>query len=111
MLTSVYRSLWRHRLTILLVTGVLVGATWFLTNRQTEQYTATTLVQVQQRVTNAADVFGALQTGERLARTYATIAQTRTVAQEVRARLPQSIPDDAINIQFTSGTTGASWRR
>jgi capsular exopolysaccharide synthesis family protein len=98
MLTSVYRTLWRHRLLILLLTGVLVGTTWLLTERQTKLYTATTLVRVQQRVTQAEDVFGALQTGERLARVYVRIAETRSVAAEVRERLPASVPDDAIRI-------------
>jgi capsular exopolysaccharide synthesis family protein len=98
MLTSVYRILWRHRLLILLLTGVLVGTTWFLTEQQTKLYTATSLVRVQQRVTSAEDVFGALQTGERLARVYERIAETRTIADAVRERLPNSIPDSAVNI-------------
>jgi capsular exopolysaccharide synthesis family protein len=98
MLTSVYRVLWRHRLLILVLTGVLLGTTWFLTERQTKEYTATSLVRVQQRVTQAEDVFGALQTGERLARVYERIAETRTVANIVRQRLPESVPDDAVAI-------------
>jgi capsular exopolysaccharide synthesis family protein len=98
MLTSVYRTLWRHRLLILLLTGVLVGTTWFLTERQTRLYTASTLVRVQQRVTQTEDVFGALQTGERLARVYERIAETRSVAREVRQRLPSSVPDSAISV-------------
>jgi capsular exopolysaccharide synthesis family protein len=98
MLTSVYRILWRHRLLILVLTAVLVGTTWFLTERQTKEYTATALVRVQQRVAQAEDVFGALQTGERLARTYVTIAETRAVADEIRERLPESIPDSAIRV-------------
>jgi len=98
MLTSVYRTLWRHRLLILLLTGVLVGTTWLLTARQTKLYTASTLVRIQQRVTQAEDVFGALQTGERLARVYVRIAETSSVAREVRDRLPASIPDSAISV-------------
>jgi succinoglycan biosynthesis transport protein ExoP len=98
MLTSVYRTLWRHRLLILVLTGVLVGTTWFLTERQTKLYTATTLVRVQQRAPQAEEVFGALQTGERLARVYEIIAETSTIADKVRARLPQSVPDEAVSI-------------
>ena len=79
MLTSVYRGLWRHRWLIVLQTALIVAAVWFLTSRKTEQYTASTLVQVRQRVTDPNDVFGALQTGERLARTYVAIAQTSTI--------------------------------
>ena len=43
-------------------------------------YTASSLIRVQQRVTSANDIYGALQTGERLARTYAKIATTTSVA-------------------------------
>ena len=98
MLTSVYRILWRHRLWIVLLTGVLVGTTWLLTSRQQKEYTASTLIRVTQKTTNAEDVFGALQTGERLARTYVPIAETYAVGREIRERVPDSVPDDAINI-------------
>jgi capsular exopolysaccharide synthesis family protein len=98
MLTSVYLTLWRRKWLIVLMTSILVGTVWFLTSRQTKLYTASTLVQVQQRVTNADEVFGALQTGERLARTYVVIAQTELVRQEVRDRLGDSVPPDAVAI-------------
>jgi capsular exopolysaccharide synthesis family protein len=98
MLTSVYLTLWRRKWLIVLMTSVLVGTVWFLTSRQTKLYTASTLVQVQQRVTNADEVFGALQTGERLARTYVVIAKTELVRQEVRDRLGDSVPPDAVAI-------------
>ena len=98
MLTSVYLTLWRRKWLIVLMTSILVGTVWFLTSRQTKLYTASTLVQVQQRVTNASEVFGALQTGERLARTYVVIAQTDSVRREVREQLGDSVPPDAVAI-------------
>jgi capsular polysaccharide biosynthesis protein len=96
--STVYRSLWRHRLFIILMTALLAGVAFFVSSSQTKMYTASALVRVQQKVTNANDVFGSLQTGERLAQTYAEIARTDAVAREIRRELPQSVPDDAIVI-------------
>jgi capsular polysaccharide biosynthesis protein len=97
-IAAVYRALWRHKLFILLLTFGLAAMAYFLTNRQEKQYTASSLVRIEQKVTQASDLYGALITGERLARTYAIIAQTTSVRELVRERLPSSIPDDAINI-------------
>ena len=73
--STIYRSLWRHRLFIILMTALLAAVAFFVSSSQTKLYTATALVRVQQKVTNANDVFGSLQTGERLAQTYAEIAR------------------------------------
>lgn len=101
-ISSVYRTLWRHKLFIILLTVLLAGAAWFLTARQTKLYTASSLVRVQQRVTDASDVFGALQTGERLARTYAEIAKTREVREQVETRLGIVVPYTAIKASQVS---------
>jgi succinoglycan biosynthesis transport protein ExoP len=98
---SVYGTLWRYRLFILVTTAVLVGAALFVTMQQTKLYTASSLIRVQQQVTGAEDIYGALQTGERLARTYAKVATTRSVASQVRKQLPASVPTDAIDIKAT----------
>ena len=88
----------RHRLFIILMTALLAGVAFFVSSSQTKLYTASALVRVQQKVTNANDVFGSLQTGERLAQTYAEIATTDSVAREIRRELPPSVPDDAIKV-------------
>jgi len=100
-ISSVYGTLWRYRLFILLTTALLAGAAYLATTKQTKLYTASSLIRVQQRVTSANDIYGALQTGERLARTYAEIAKTSSVARQVRQDLPASIPSDAIDIHAT----------
>ncbi len=100
-ISSVYGTLWRYRVFILLATAALVGAAIFVTSRETKMYTASSLIRVQQRVTSANDIYGALQTGERLARTYAKVATTSSVASQIRKQLPPSVPDDAINIKAT----------
>jgi capsular polysaccharide biosynthesis protein len=96
MVSSVYRALWRHRLFMVVITGVVVVVASAFTARQPKLYTASSLVRVQQQVRDAQDVFGALQTGERLARTYERIAETESVRALVRARLRGSVPADAV---------------
>jgi capsular polysaccharide biosynthesis protein len=95
---AVYRTLWRHKLFILLLTTALVAATYVMTSRLEKQYTASSLVRIEQQVTQASDVYGSLITGERLARTYALIAKTSSVWRLVRERLPESVPSEAIRI-------------
>jgi receptor protein-tyrosine kinase len=67
---DVYRALWRHKLFILLLTAVFVGATWYVTSRQTRTYEASTLVRVQERGDTGNAALLAAQT---LAQTYASI--------------------------------------
>lgn len=98
-ISDVYRTLWRHRLFVVLITGLVVGAAYFLTSRQTEQYTASSLVRVQQNVRSAEEAFGALLTGERLARTYERIAETDAVSDLVREKLGNTVPRDAVIIE------------
>jgi capsular polysaccharide biosynthesis protein len=95
---TVYRTLWRHKLFIILLTSALAVAAYVITSGQEKEYTASSLVRIEQKVTQPSDLYGALITGERLARTYALIASTDSVRKLVRERLPASVPDDAINI-------------
>jgi capsular polysaccharide biosynthesis protein len=95
-ISVVYRTLWRHKVLIVLLTSLVVATAYVLTARQTKLYTATSLVRVQQNVANASDVFSALMTGERLARTYVDIAQTESVRDLVKERLRGKVPADAV---------------
>jgi capsular polysaccharide biosynthesis protein len=96
---EVYGALWRRRFFILLLTACLVAVDAFLTARETKQYTASTLVRVEQVGTSPADQYGSLQTGALLAETYARIAQTSSVAKAVRQDLGNRIPLSAIKIK------------
>ena len=98
MISEVYRTLWRHRLLMLLTTALVVVAAFVLTERATKLYTASSLVRVQQDVRNAEEAFGALLTGERLARTYERIAETDAVGDLVKSELPRSVSDSAVVI-------------
>jgi len=88
---DVYGALWRRKLLIVLDTAALLGATVVLTSRQQPEYEATSLVRVQQSVTSPTEAFVALQTGERLARTYAKIATTRAVASAIEGELAPEV--------------------
>jgi capsular polysaccharide biosynthesis protein len=97
-ISEVYRTLWRHRLLVVVMTCIVVGTAFALTARQTKLYTASSLVRVQQTVRNQEEAFGALLTGERLARTYEHIAETGSVRDEVETRLRGKATDDAVVI-------------
>ena len=84
---DVYRTLWRRKFFVLLVLGIVVATAFLLTLRQTKLYTAYSLIRVQQKVQSESDVFGALVTGERLARTYERIAETYAIRQIVDENL------------------------
>lgn len=90
--SDVYRVLWRQKVFVLLTTLVVVGAAFIATMRQTELYTASSLVRVQQKVSTTEEAFGALLTGERLARTYEQIAETDSVKELVEKQLGSSFP-------------------
>jgi capsular polysaccharide biosynthesis protein len=90
--SDVYRSLWRHKLLFVLLTACMGAAGWYLSSRQAPVYEATALVRVQQRISDPAEAFGALQTAGRLAQTYAHIATTLTIAQNVQRSLDGRVP-------------------
>lgn len=94
MISDVYRTLWRHKVLIVVMTTLLVAATAVLTSRQTKLYTASSLVRVQHNIRDTQEALGALMTGERLARTYEPVAETNSVRHLVRARLQGKLPDD-----------------
>ena len=95
---DVYRALWRHRFLIIGLTALIGGVAWYVTSRQPRIYEASALVRVQQKITTIGDAFGSLQAGTQLAQTYARIATTDTVKNDVAATLPRPIPLSEINI-------------
>jgi succinoglycan biosynthesis transport protein ExoP len=87
-IADVYRALWRHRLFIVLLTALLVAAAWFVTSRQTPQYEASTLVRVQQRVTESGGGPTVVEDSQELAQTYAQIIESGAL----RGRLDRAVP-------------------
>ena len=59
MVSDVYRTLWRSKLLVVLITAIVVAVAFVLTSRQTELYTAYSLVRVQQKVQREDELFGA----------------------------------------------------
>lgn len=97
--SDVYRALWRERWFMLILTLLVIGLAYIFTVRETKQYTASSLVRVQQNVRTTEEAFGALLTGERLARTYEQIAETSAVRDLVRQDLGPSVPIRAAVIE------------
>jgi capsular polysaccharide biosynthesis protein len=95
---DVYRALWRHKVMIVVLTIGLAAAAWYLTSRQPRIYQATTLVRIQQQVNGPNDVFLALQTGQRLAETYARITATTTVARGIEKQLKGQVAYGEIHL-------------
>jgi capsular polysaccharide biosynthesis protein len=89
---DVYRALWRHKWFVVLLTGALVGAAYFLTKQEQRHYQASTLIRIQQRIQDPGQSLGALETGQILAQTYARIVETTTVAQRIYDQLGGQIP-------------------
>ena len=98
MVSDVYRTLWRSKLLVVLITAIVVATAFTLTSRETKLYTAYSLVRVQQEVQREDEVFGALLTGERLARTYERIAETFAVRQLVDVGLPGNMNSGGTSI-------------
>jgi capsular polysaccharide biosynthesis protein len=80
---DVYRALWRHKLFIVVLTAMLVGATWYVTSRETREYEASTLVRVQERGPRAGDAGAALQAARTLAQTYAKLVGSGALREEI----------------------------
>jgi protein tyrosine kinase modulator len=95
---GVYRALWRHKLLIMTLTAAFVGATWVFTAHETRRYEATSLVRIQERIADPTQAFGALQTGQLLAQTYAKIVETNAVRTRIFALLRDQIPADTAEI-------------
>jgi capsular polysaccharide biosynthesis protein len=95
---DLYQAVWRHRVFVLVMTAALVGAVWFLTARQQKLYTASTLVRVVQTAKSPSDVIQSLDAGQRLAQTYAKIAKTRTIRNEIYDQLNGTVGLHRIDI-------------
>jgi capsular polysaccharide biosynthesis protein len=79
---DVYRALWRHKFFIVALTAVFVGATWYVTSRETRTYEASTLARVQERGPNSDTTSAAL-----LAQTYAKLISSGALNDEIRELL------------------------
>lgn len=98
---DVYRSLWRHRLLIVVLTVLAGTAAYFYSWSRPAVYEATSLVRIQQVATSPGDAYGSvssLELGQRLAQTYARIVKTRTMKNRVQRELPARVGKDTFSI-------------
>jgi capsular polysaccharide biosynthesis protein len=80
---DVYRALWRHKFFIVVLTAALVGATWYVTSRQTRTYEASTLVRVRESASSAGNASTALLAATTLAQTYSKIIGSGALSGEI----------------------------
>jgi capsular polysaccharide biosynthesis protein len=95
---DLYHAIWRRRIFVIVMTLLTVGAVWLLTARQEKLYTASTLIRVAQNAKDPTDVINSLEAGQRLAQTYARIAETRTIRNQIYNDLHGAVGLRAIDI-------------
>ena len=84
---DLYRALWRRKWLILGLTVLCVAITYWLSERVTPKYEASTLVRVQQRIEEAGQAFESLEASQRLTETYAEIVEAGALGERVRREL------------------------
>jgi capsular polysaccharide biosynthesis protein len=95
---DIYQAVWRHRIFVMVMTALVVLAVGLVTARQQKLYTASTLVRIVQAANDPTDVVNSLEAGQRLAQTYARIAETRTIRDQIQRELGSSIAVNRIDI-------------
>jgi capsular polysaccharide biosynthesis protein len=90
--SAIYRSLWRHKLVLVVLTAAMAATAWYLDAKQPRLYRATALVRVQQRIADPSAAFLELQTADILAQTYSEIATTLPVAETIDRSLHGRVP-------------------
>jgi capsular polysaccharide biosynthesis protein len=78
-----YGALWRHKIFISALTAVFVLSALALTLREQKIYQASSLVRVQQLISDPGQALGVLAASAQLAQTYGRIVETSTIAQKI----------------------------
>lgn len=97
---NIYRALWRHKVLIALLTLLAAAAAFLWTRTQPSIYEARALVRIQQRDAEPGSL-SSLEVGERLARTYAEIVETRSIAQRVQSILRGQMQGERFSLSAT----------
>lgn len=108
---DVYRALWRHKLFIAVLTALLVGATWYVTSRQSRTYEASTLVRVQERGPDAGDASAALVASQTLTQTYAKIIDSGALQAEIRRLIATCSNPASAQPRSEAGASSCRWLR
>lgn len=95
---DVYRALWRRKILIVFLTAIAVAATWYVTSRETRIYKSSTLLRVQQKVTDPTQSLGVLTAGGLLAKTYANIVTTTSIANRISKELGNRVSPRQVDL-------------
>jgi capsular polysaccharide biosynthesis protein len=95
--SDIYRALWRQKYFIVALTALMVVFAYLFASRQPKIYETSTLVRVQQRITDPGQP--GLVDSEELARTYASIIGTSALHQKIVGSV-DGAPDD-VEIEAT----------
>ena len=95
---DLYRTLWRHKYLIVLLTVIATVTTYFRASAEPKMYKATTLVAIQQKVADPTQAGNAIGVAQHLAQTYAQIVSTYAIGTRVYNQLGGRVPRAAIDI-------------
>jgi succinoglycan biosynthesis transport protein ExoP len=96
--TDLYRALWRRRYMIVVLTALITVTAWYRASAQPKVYKASTLVRIQQRVTDPNQAGTAIGVAQHLAMTYAQIVGADSIGNRVYRQLDGRVPRDEIAI-------------
>lgn len=91
---ELYRALWRHRVTIVVMTIAAAAIAYYQSSQSQKLYRASTLIRIEQpsTTTDPQQLGDALGVAEHLAQTYARIVSTRAIGDRVDAYLGNKGP-------------------
>ncbi len=92
-----YGALWRHKVFISVMTAVFVASALVLTLREQKIYQASSLVRVQQLISDPSQTLGVLAATSQLAMTYGRIVETTTIAQKIATNSKGELPLDKVD--------------
>jgi capsular polysaccharide biosynthesis protein len=87
-----YGALWRHKIFITAMTAVFVVSALALTLREQKIYQASSLVRVQQLISDPGQALGVLAASAQLAQTYGRIVETSTIAAKISTDSKGQLP-------------------
>ena len=87
-----YAALWRHKVFILVMTAIFIASALVLTLREQKIYEASSLVRVQQLISDPGQSLGVLTASAQLAQTYGKIVETTTIAEKIAANSNGDLP-------------------
>ena len=87
-----YGALWRHKIFISAMTAIFIASALVLTLREQKIYQASSLVRVQQLISDPGQALGVLAASAQLAQTYGKIVETSTIAQKIATNSKGQLP-------------------